>query len=427
MADDRAELLVTWAARCLGVPLVRLHEFLGGAGNMGYRVLLPDSDTPVAFLRTKYGNDGPGSLGYSLHREGVILRTAARLGFPVAPVLGTLEEPDALLMGFVEGDARPDAVAIEAVAPKYLALIARLHAADAADFPVTPRATMADAIAADFAAWCADAVDRGVNDLPLLALAERVLREQMPGGDGPPALVHGDVGAGNFLTLAGEVSAILDWELAHLGDPHEDLAWLWMRGAHTSFGDPQARFAEYEAASGRPLDRARLDWNLALVMWKSLIALHGRLRTAVPGELAMVHLIVALTYDALLAAQLVKVLGGSVQLLHQTPQLMPSIQANLAIELLTIAPLEPDQRVVLEHLRDAAALGDWLRDELARDCRDSLGIAPTDLTVHVQHCPADALLATALVLAHDADRRALTSPKSVRRIDRALTIGLGHA
>lgn len=119
------------------------------------------------------------------------------------------------------------------------------------------------------------------------ALAARVLTERMPSGDGPPSLVHGDVGAGNFLTVDGEVSAMLDWELAHLGDPHEDLAWLWMRGAHSSLGDPFTRFAEYELASGTTIDHDRLAWHLALVMWKSVTAVHGRLRSAVPGDLAM--------------------------------------------------------------------------------------------------------------------------------------------
>jgi aminoglycoside phosphotransferase (APT) family kinase protein len=40
------------------------------------------------------------------------------------------------------------------------------------------------------------------------------------------AIVHGDYRTGNFLEQDGRITAILDWELVHLGDPHEDLAWV---------------------------------------------------------------------------------------------------------------------------------------------------------------------------------------------------------
>ncbi len=39
-------------------------------------------------------------------------------------------------------------------------------------------------------------------------------------------IVHGDYRTGNFLEAGGRITAILDWELVHLGDPHEDLAWV---------------------------------------------------------------------------------------------------------------------------------------------------------------------------------------------------------
>lgn len=426
----RDERLARWAAECLGVESVELRAVLAGAGNLGFAVHTPaddDGDSPVAFLRTKMGSDGASGLGYSLQREGAILEVAGTLGFPVAPVLGTLADPDALLMGFVPGVGRPDPDEIERVAPKYVALVAAVHRSDATLFPVEQHDTMEAAMRADLRAWTGDAEDRGVLDVPLIALAARVLAERLPPGEGPPCLVHGDVGAGNFLALDGEVAAMLDWELAHLGDPHEDLAWLWMRGAHTSFGDPLARFAEYEAASGVAIDHARLAWQLALVMWKSVIALHGRLRAVAPGELAMIALTVARTYDALLGAQLVRVLGGSLGLLAMAPERVGVVEANLADELLHVTDLAADQRVVLEYLRDSAALGDWQRRELRRDCDEVLGIEPDGLLDHVRSCPSEGLLAVATVLGRAADRAAMASPKSVRRIERAQRIGLGIA
>ena len=41
--------------------------------------------------------------------------------------------------------------------------------------------------------------------------------------------VHGDYRTGNFLESGGRITAILDWELVHLGDPLEDLGWVCMR------------------------------------------------------------------------------------------------------------------------------------------------------------------------------------------------------
>ncbi len=43
------------------------------------------------------------------------------------------------------------------------------------------------------------------------------------------SVIHGDYRIGNFLVLNGSISAMLDWELVHLGDPHEDLGWICMR------------------------------------------------------------------------------------------------------------------------------------------------------------------------------------------------------
>ena len=415
MIDDRRELLKAWAAECIGVQRVTLREFLGGAANAGFEVTIDAQPEPVAFLRTNV-DDRPDRLGYTLQREGAIVEVAGRLGFPVAPVLGARAEPDALLLGFMPGVSRPDATEIERVAPRYLALIAAVHATDPTMFPVEQHPTMHAAMAAELNGWTLDAFDRGVIDQPLIALGARVLAETMPAGNGAPSLVHGDVGAGNFLALDGEVSAMLDWEQAHLGDPHEDLAWMWMRGAHTDFGDPATRLREYETAAGITVDHDRLAWHVGLVMWKSSIVLHGRLRRSIPGELAMIPLVVALTYGFLLGAQLVQILGGANSGSTPVPRPTHSVVANLADELLHVTDLAADRRVVLEYLRDSAALADWQRTELEGDCAATIGVRPDQLTDHIRSCGSGELLSVATVLAAAAQRAALASPKSSRRI-----------
>lgn len=59
---------------------------------------------------------------------------------------------------------------------------------------------------------------------PAAQWAVRWLKENTPVAP-HVAIVHGDYRTGNFLEKAGQITAILDWELVHLGDPHEDLGW----------------------------------------------------------------------------------------------------------------------------------------------------------------------------------------------------------
>jgi hypothetical protein len=80
-------------------------------------------------------------------------------------------------------------------------------------------------------------------------------------------VVHGDFRLGNLLVDQGGLRAVLDWELAHLGDPLEDLAWFCVRAWR--FGSPlpaggvatrEALVTAYEAAGGARVDRDALRW-----------------------------------------------------------------------------------------------------------------------------------------------------------------------
>jgi aminoglycoside phosphotransferase (APT) family kinase protein len=103
--------------------------------------------------------------------------------------------------------------------------------------------------------------------LPIIRAAIRWLRANPP----PPAqkvgVVHGDYRTGNFLyDTDGEIHGILDWEMAHLGDPLEDLGWslnpIWTFGRGLAGGlvpDAEA-IAIWERASGLTADPAALHW-----------------------------------------------------------------------------------------------------------------------------------------------------------------------
>lgn len=97
---------------------------------------------------------------------------------------------------------------------------------------------------------------------PAVRGAMRWLRRNPPAEPTKPAIVHGDYRSGNFLfTAHGEISAILDWEMCHVGDPLEDVSWaldpFWPMPRHLPFEDG---LALWEAASGMAVDREALRW-----------------------------------------------------------------------------------------------------------------------------------------------------------------------
>lgn len=80
----------------------------------------------------------------------------------------------------------------------------------------------------------------------------------LPAMPGQPALLHGDIGFHNFLFDEGRLSAVLDWEFPHLGDPAEDLAYV--RNTIGGSLDWPAFMAAYRAAGGVEVDEARLHF-----------------------------------------------------------------------------------------------------------------------------------------------------------------------
>lgn len=123
-------------------------------------------------------------------------------------------------------------------------------------------------------------IDR-VEHLPIVALAEQWLIDNIPACE-HLVLTHGDYRTGNYLfdEQAGRITAVLDWELARIGDYHEDIAWVLMRMFGT-FDDGRFRAGDlyereefiraYEAASGRRVDRRTLHYYEVLSSWKCYV------------------------------------------------------------------------------------------------------------------------------------------------------------
>ena len=180
-----------------------------------------------------------------------------------------------LLMDRVAGESigprvvrRPELAAARAQLPAQMATqLARIHAIDPAllDFLPQPPAGRSPALHA------VDQTHRAIGAIdlhnPALEFGLRWLQQRAPACP-QPALIHGDFRIGNLLIGPAGLNAVIDWEFAHVGDPHEDLAWPCVRDWR--FGNDALRvggvgelapyLATYEAESGRTIDRAALRW-----------------------------------------------------------------------------------------------------------------------------------------------------------------------
>ena len=219
---------------------------------------------PGAALRDR-GN--PGLAG-----EAALIRQAGPAGVPVPQVLLVLQPQHGLGDGFImqrlPGEALGRRIAAAhrpLLAQQCGAALARIHAMPLASLPPL-RSTQPAAEVAYLRGWHG----RHGTARPVFQLALRWLAQHAP-ADVAPVLVHGDFRNGNLLVdlecNGGVLTGVLDWELAHGGDPMADLAWLgvpsWCFGQPGrpvgGFGHWAELFDGYRSAGGQ-VDENRLHW-----------------------------------------------------------------------------------------------------------------------------------------------------------------------
>ncbi len=116
------------------------------------------------------------------------------------------------------------------------------------------------------------------NEDPLFLLIFHWLETNIPAaGDIPTVVVHGDVGAANFLHDKSRIVAVLDWEQSHFGDPMEDFAMLALRGALFPFVPLTTLLEAYEQQGGHPIDLKRIRYYRTLCTMGSLNDMHCQL------------------------------------------------------------------------------------------------------------------------------------------------------
>jgi aminoglycoside phosphotransferase (APT) family kinase protein len=139
---------------------------------------------------------------------------------------------------------------------------------------------------------------------PELAYAISWLGEHAPAND-IVTLVHGDFKPGNVLIQEGDVSAVLDWETAHLGDPHEDLGWVSnpLRAAEHQIPtawEPTDLFDRWSSITGFEVDLDRVRWWQILANVKLAIIVLTGIHAYTDGRLDRVHQSPVVIYRLLL-------------------------------------------------------------------------------------------------------------------------------
>jgi aminoglycoside phosphotransferase (APT) family kinase protein len=271
-----ADTLASAVGRHLGEPLAieDLRRLSGGASRetWSFDAVAGDGTSRALVLRRDPGDHA----GWSARGTEYALLDAAHNGGVAVPRVWFLLEPgDGLGSGFVmeriAGETIPRRILRDdaySAARRRLARqcgeqAARIHTLDIARLPRLPVRGARQQIE-----QYREILDGFGEPHPAFELGLRWLTDHALPDPPQPVLVHGDFRNGNFVVGPEGIRAVLDWELAHLGDPIEDLGWLcvksWRFGVNDrragGFGTVEELLAAYRAAGGRDVDPAELHY-----------------------------------------------------------------------------------------------------------------------------------------------------------------------
>ena len=275
-------VLTNAIAGCVGV--AGIERLSGGASQETYRVdaLTADGRRRLALRRAAGGEQPEGALGLATEAE--LMMAARTAGVPVPQVLHVLQDVDRLGDGFVmewlDGETLGARIVREpalADARRRLArdcgaALARIHGIDVAAAGLTERLPSAAPAQLVHETW--QRYQAFKTPQPMIDYTARWLLEHPPPAV-PPRLVHGDFRNGNLMVTADGIVAVLDWELAHIGDPMRDLGWLctnsWRFGGAGpvgGFGSYADLFQGYEDTSGQAVDAGHVKfWQVFGSFW----------------------------------------------------------------------------------------------------------------------------------------------------------------
>jgi len=284
--DELAERLQDLLRRELGDPAVEvggLRRLTGGASRETWA--FEAAGDRFILQRERTGSPRTGAMAI----EAAMLRAAADAGVLVPPLVSASGEPGDLGAGylvsrFVDGETIARKILRDeefAGARDHLAAdcgraLAAIHRVPTEAVPGLERT--------DQVAQYRAVLDDLGDPHPTFEHAFRWLEANRPSSSGD-AIVHGDFRLGNLMVGPDGLEAVIDWELAHLGDPMEDLGWLCTRAWRFGSDQPVAGvgpydqlFDAYAEASGRPVDRDVVLWweVLGTLKWGIMCIMQSR-------------------------------------------------------------------------------------------------------------------------------------------------------
>jgi aminoglycoside phosphotransferase (APT) family kinase protein len=247
----------------LGGQVSDLTRLSGGASRETWRFVL--AGRPLILQRQRAGSDRDMTV------EAAVLRAARAAGVPAAEVVADSASSDELgapflVLSAVEGETiarrilRDDEYepARRVLAAQLGRAAARLHAIDPAELPMLAES--------DQLREYRQMLDLMGEPHPTFELAFRWLEHHRP-PPGRRTVVHGDFRLGNVIVGHDGLRAVIDWELAHIGDPLEDLGWLCVRAWRFGAALPVAGvgryddlFEAYASAGGGAVDVEAARW-----------------------------------------------------------------------------------------------------------------------------------------------------------------------
>jgi aminoglycoside phosphotransferase (APT) family kinase protein len=274
MEQELGRCVASWCSGATGV--VGAAKLSGGASQetWSFDIVHPRGNIGAILRRAPPGYGASPSRAAGLDAEATLMQLAHDAGLPSPRVMHVLTPQDELGTGFImqriEGETIARKILRDAQFAKARPVLARqlgkvaagIHGLPASKLPKLRQMTATREIAD---------LEREYRSFdwprPVFELALRWLGDHDPGPPPEVTLVHGDFRHGNLIIGPEGLRAVLDWELAHLGDPMEDLGWIcvnsWRFGEIDKpvggFGSREELFAGYEQG-GRRADPDRVKF-----------------------------------------------------------------------------------------------------------------------------------------------------------------------
>ncbi len=246
----------------------------GGASRETFAFTLYRKSDPPQPLILQRVRVGPVAGAFSMEDEGALLRAAAAAGVPVAPLVAASDDGSVVGTPFIvvrrlDGETiarrilRDDryAEARPVIVEQSAEALARVHVIAPGDVPSLAAQDQLGSLVDLY-----DMLAPTMGPHPAFELGFRQLERSRPASR-DDAVLHGDFRLGNLIIDERGLVAAIDWELAHLGDPLEDLAWFSIRawafggeGEVAGLGSIDELVTAYERASGTTVDRPALQW-----------------------------------------------------------------------------------------------------------------------------------------------------------------------